>query len=93
MGLIIGGSLYVYQNIFYRNIEADCLFTPNCPEFSRKALKEKGLIKGTIMTIDRLSRCNRIAGQDFRHMSPDPLTHRFFDPVTRYVKDPVHYAE
>jgi len=93
LGLIIGGSLYVYQNIIYRHIAADCLFTPNCPEFSRQVLKEEGLIKGGILSIDRISRCNRIAGQDLRHMSPDPLTHRYFDPVSLYRKDPDHHEE
>ena len=93
LGLIAGGSLFVYQHIMYRHIEADCLFTPNCPEFSRQALKEEGLIKGGILSIDRISRCNRIAGQDLRHYSPDPISHRYPDPVSRYRKDQDHHAE
>lgn len=93
LGLIAGGSLFVYQHIMYRHIEADCLFTPNCPEFSRLALKEEGLIKGTILSIDRISRCNRISGQDLRHYSPDPISHRYPDPVSRYRKDQDHHAE
>jgi len=93
VGLVIGGSLYVYQNIIYKHISADCLFAPSCAEFCQQALKEEGLIKGSILSIDRINRCNRVAGQDLRHYSLDPLTNRYPDPVSRYRKDQDHHAE
>jgi uncharacterized protein len=86
VGLLYGGSLYIYQNIFSKHISADCLFTPGCSEFSKQAIKEEGLLKGIILTIDRVNRCNRIAAQDLKHYTIDPKTNRYPDPVSRYRK-------
>jgi uncharacterized protein len=84
IGLLAGGSLYIYQNVLSKHISADCLFTPSCSEFSRQAIKEYGLLKGIILTADRLNRCNRIAAQDLRYYKTDPKTNRYPDPVSRY---------
>jgi uncharacterized protein len=86
VGLIYGGSLYLYQNVLSKHISADCLFTPGCSEFSKQALREEGLLKGTIMAIDRVNRCNRIAAQDLKRNSADPVTNKYPDPVSRYKK-------
>jgi putative membrane protein insertion efficiency factor len=83
-GLLLGGSLYVYQNVFSKHLSADCLFTPGCSEFSKQAIKEYGLLKGTLLSIDRVNRCNRIAAQDLKHYSVDPKTKRYPDPVSRH---------
>jgi len=85
-GLLIGGTLYVYQNVLSKHLSADCLYTPSCSEFSKQAIKEYGLLKGIIMTADRLNRCNRIAAQDLRHYETDPVTKRYPDPVSKYGK-------
>ncbi|MEI6049849.1 MAG: membrane protein insertion efficiency factor YidD [Bacteroidota bacterium] len=86
VGLVFGVSLYVYQNVLSKHISADCLFTPGCSEFSKQAIQECGLLKGTILTIDRVNRCNRIAAQDLKHYQTDTKTKRFPDPVSRYRK-------
>jgi uncharacterized protein len=84
--LLAGGSLYVYQNLFSKHFSADCLYTPSCSEFSKQAIGEYGLLKGSILTIDRLNRCNRIAAQDLKRYSLDTKTRRYPDPVSRYKK-------
>ncbi len=86
IGLLLGGSLYVYQNVFSKHLSADCLFTPSCSEFSKQAIKEYGLLKGTLLSIDRVNRCNRIAAQDLRLMSTDVKTNRYPDPVSKHKK-------
>jgi len=86
VGWVFGGTLYFYQNVLSKHISADCLFTPGCSDFSKEAIKETGLIKGTILTIDRLSRCNRIAAHDLKKYTMDPKTHRYPDPVSRHLK-------
>jgi len=88
IGLLLGGSLYVYQNVFSKHFSADCLFTPSCSEFSKQAIKEYGLLKGTLLSIDRVNRCNRIAAQDLRLTSTDAITKRYPDPVSRHKKSP-----
>ena len=86
ISLLLGSSLYVYQNVFSKHISADCLFTPGCSEFSKQAIKEYGLLKGTLLSIERVNRCNRIAATDLRHSEIDPKTNRYPDPVSRHKK-------
>jgi putative membrane protein insertion efficiency factor len=86
VGWVFGGTLYFYQNVLSKHISADCLFTPSCSDYSKEAIKETGIIKGTILTIDRLSRCNRIAAHDLKNYTMDPETHRYPDPVSRHLK-------
>lgn len=86
ISLLLGSSLYVYQNVFSKHISADCLFTPGCSEFSKQAIKECGLLKGTLLSIDRVNRCNRIAATDLRHSEVDLKTNRYPDPVSRHKK-------
>ena len=93
VNLLIGGTLYVYQNVLSKHISADCLFIPSCSEFSKQAIKEDGLLKGILLSIDRLNRCNRIAAQDLKHTSVDQKTNRYPDPVSRYSKESQHNGE
>ena len=86
VNVLYGGSLFIYQNVFSKHFSADCLFNPGCSDFSKQAVKEYGLPVGVLLTIDRLNRCNRIAGQDLKHYSMDPKTHKYPDPVSRYKK-------
>lgn len=84
ISLAYGGSLYVYQNFISQHYSADCLFDPSCSDFSKKAVKEYGLIKGGLLTIDRLGRCNRIAATDLNLSMMNIKTHRFSDFINRY---------
>jgi uncharacterized protein len=93
VGLLFGGALYAYQNVLSKHISADCLYTPSCSEFCKQAIKETGLLQGTILTIDRVNRCNRIAAQDLKQYSVDPKTGRYADPVARHRKASTHNEE
>jgi putative membrane protein insertion efficiency factor len=84
ISFLLGSSLYIYQNVFSKHISADCLFTPSCSEFSKQAIKEYGLLKGTLLSIERVNRCNRIAATDLSHSEVDPKTNRYSDPVSRH---------
>lgn len=84
VSLFYGGSLYVYQNMFSQHLSASCLYHPSCSDFSKQAVKEYGLIKGTLLSFDRLSRCNRIAATDLNPEDIDMHVHRFHDSVKEY---------
>ena len=86
VSLFLGGTLYIYQNVFSKHISADCLFTPSCSEFSKQAIKEYGILKGTLLSIDRVNRCNRIAATDLKNYTVDQTSKRYPDPVSRYRK-------
>lgn len=84
VSLFYGGSLFVYQNMFSQHLSASCLYHPSCSDFSKQAVKEYGLIKGTLLSFDRLSRCNRIAATDLNPEDIDTHVHRFHDSVKEY---------
>lgn len=79
VSLAFGSSLYLYQNYLSQHFSASCLFKPSCSDFSKEAIKEFGLIKGTMLSLDRLSRCNRIAATDLHENEIDEHSHRFID--------------
>lgn len=84
VSLVYGGLLYGYQNLFSQHLSASCLYDPSCSDFSKLAVKEFGLIKGTLLSFDRLSRCNRIAATDLNPGEIDIKLHRFHDSVNNY---------
>jgi putative membrane protein insertion efficiency factor len=84
VSLIFGGTLYAYQNFISQHFSADCLYDPSCSEFSKQAVKEYGLLKGSLLSVDRLSRCNRIAATDLDPGMVNKKTHRFSDSIKRY---------
>lgn len=84
VSLLYGGLLYVYQNAISPHFSADCLYHPGCSDFSKQAVKEFGLFKGGLLSVDRLSRCTRISSADIHPSAFDPVTHRTDDPVENY---------
>ncbi len=56
--------------LFYKNFMSSqdltvCTFTPSCSEYGILAIKHHGLIKGGLMTFDRLTRCNGLSPQKY----------------------------
>jgi putative membrane protein insertion efficiency factor len=45
-----------------------CKFTPSCSEYAKQAIKKHGKVKGSLMAMGRLARCN-------------PLSDGGYDPV------------
>lgn len=82
--LLYGGSLYMYQNLISQHFSANCLYDPSCSDFSKQAVKRFGLVKGSLLTIDRLNRCNRIAATGLDPQTINEKSHRFNDPISKY---------
>lgn len=63
----------VYKNIFSKSLSflfgGGCRYYPTCSDYSRKALEEFGVGKGTWISIKRLSRCHPFSKAGFY----DPL--------------------
>ncbi|MEO0082848.1 MAG: membrane protein insertion efficiency factor YidD [candidate division WOR-3 bacterium] len=57
-----------YQLILSPILPKTCRFYPTCSEYAKQALLKYGLIKGSVLTIKRILRCN-------------PLNHGGYDPV------------
>ncbi|MCU0455243.1 MAG: membrane protein insertion efficiency factor YidD [Bacteroidales bacterium] len=81
-----GGAMFVYQNVLSKHLSSGCLYTPTCSEFSKQAVREYGIIKGTLLSFDRLSRCNPLTAAGLKNISRDPKTNRYPDPVSDYKR-------
>ncbi|MCD4656078.1 MAG: membrane protein insertion efficiency factor YidD [Planctomycetes bacterium] len=68
------GLLKFYQTVLTQGIKTSCPFCITCSSYSVKALKQYGIILGYIMTIDRLLRCNRSAGNKYFIFAAQPTS-------------------
>jgi len=69
MKYILIGFIKTYQMIPLKTHRM-CKYTPTCSEYGIEALKEYGTIKGTILTLFRIIKCN-------------PFSKGGYDPVKR----------
>ena len=58
-----------------------CIFTPSCSRFSLGAIKEYGIFYGTLMTSDRIQRCNNFGK---KHYHINFKSGKFHDPIHDY---------
>jgi putative component of membrane protein insertase Oxa1/YidC/SpoIIIJ protein YidD len=80
--IVFGGALYVYQKNISPILQFGCLYEPSCSEFSRLSIREYGLLKGILMSGDRLTRCTRISIPDI---------HPLFFLKEKYIDAPSFY--
>jgi putative membrane protein insertion efficiency factor len=60
LSMLLVGLINIYQRIFSaREGSATCQFRPSCSHFGSLAIKKYGALQGTLMTGDRLLRCNQ----------------------------------
>lgn len=53
-----------YRTTISEQISADCAFDLSCSQFSAAAIDRFGLVKGLLLTGDRLTRCHLFVGQE-----------------------------
>jgi putative component of membrane protein insertase Oxa1/YidC/SpoIIIJ protein YidD len=51
------GILYVYQNIFSEQIQANCTYEVSCSEYTRLCIQKFGFFTGTLKGFNQLSEC------------------------------------
>ncbi|MFO8053582.1 MAG: membrane protein insertion efficiency factor YidD [Bacteroidales bacterium] len=85
---VLGGGMYIYQNVISPQLSASCYYEPSCSSFSRALIAEYGLVKGVFLTADRVSRCNRIAALNINplHLGPDGL--KVYESLSVYKNKP-----
>ncbi|MDX1741123.1 MAG: membrane protein insertion efficiency factor YidD, partial [Rhodothermales bacterium] len=59
------GAIRAYQRIVSPHMPSSCRFMPTCSEYSVQALKQYGLVKGLIMTVNRIARCHPWGGHGY----------------------------
>lgn len=62
--LIGNAALFVYQKELTYQVHSHCIYHPSCSEFTRSAIAEYGILKGTMLGLDRLTRCNGVDAQN-----------------------------
>ena len=74
--VVFSGLFLFYKTFFSSQDLTVCTFTPSCSEYGILAVKKFGMIKGGVMTMDRLTRCNGLSPQNYE-----------FDKTNMLLKD------
>lgn len=56
--LAAAGAVRVYQIVVSPWLPPSCRFSPTCSEYTRQALIRHGILRGTWLSLRRLSRCH-----------------------------------
>jgi len=78
---LLSGTIRFYQLFISTQDIPVCNFTPSCSQFGIDALREFGIIRGILLTSDRLQRCN---GTSASYYKLDYGSGKFVDPVQIY---------
>src|SRR6266478_3594271 len=66
---VAGAAVAIYRAAISPMIHAmngpACRFEPSCSEYARDAIAEHGIVRGGIMAIWRIARCNPMGGHGF----------------------------
>lgn len=76
------GLIRLYQKFISSQDGPTCNFHPTCSRFGMRCIQEYGMIRGLLLTADRLLRCN---GSQLGHYHKDEATGKYIDPVSDYA--------
>jgi putative component of membrane protein insertase Oxa1/YidC/SpoIIIJ protein YidD len=88
LGIAGSGLIRLYQILISSQDSPACNFTPSCSRFTAAAIRKAGLIRGTLLGADRLSRCHRWTKRQYlktHNLSVDQLPLHIYDPPERYI--------
>ena len=55
----------IYQKLISPLLPSTCRFSPTCSEYSKQSLIKYGLIKGSILSVKRILKCNPWGGNGY----------------------------
>ena len=55
----------IYQTLISPLLPSTCRFSPTCSEYSKQSLIKHGLIKGIILSVKRILKCNPWGGNGY----------------------------
>jgi uncharacterized protein len=64
--LLVSALFFLYKELLSSQDSNKCAFHPSCSLYSILAIKEEGVLKGGIMTFDRLTRCNGLSPEKYK---------------------------
>ena len=62
---VFSALFFMYKEVLSSQDANRCAFYPSCSLYGIMAVKQQGLIKGGIMTLDRLTRCNGLSPEKY----------------------------
>ncbi|MDE0184775.1 MAG: membrane protein insertion efficiency factor YidD [Candidatus Poribacteria bacterium] len=80
--LTAAGLIRLYQKFISSQDGPACNFVPSCSRFGMGCIQEYGMLRGLLLTSDRLLRCN---GTGSTHHYKDETTGKYIDPVLDYA--------
>ncbi len=70
---------FIFYKMFFSSQDVDaCVFHPSCSVYTVESMKKNGFLLGVLSGIDRLQRCNRLAGNKYKKYKNTNLLH---DPI------------
>jgi putative membrane protein insertion efficiency factor len=76
------GLIRLYQKFISTQDGPTCNFVPTCSRFGMACVQKYGMVRGLLLTADRLLRCN---GSQSRHYHKDEATGKYVDSVSDYA--------
>ena len=76
------GFIRLYQKFVSSQDRPTCNFQLTCSRFGMACIQEYAVIRGVLLTADRLLRCN---GSQSQHYHKDSVTGKYIDPVSDYA--------
>ncbi len=81
---LLGFPMFIYQKLISPEFSAQCLYEPSCSAYSKQLISRYGIFKGTFLSADRLTRCNRLGAHDFESFQINPHTHKVDESTDIY---------
>ena len=82
--LVLKGAMYAYQNCLSQQLSKQCPYEITCSNFAKLSIKDLGLIKGLVVSADRILRCNRISILDYFSLDINEETGKIEDSPWKY---------
>ena len=80
--IVATGLIRLYQKFVSSQDGPTCNFHPTCSRFGMACIQEYGVVRGIMLTADRLLRCN---GSQSRYYHKDAATGKYVDSVSDYA--------
>ncbi len=84
VSLALKGALLGYQRLMSQQLARSCPYEITCSNFSKQVIEQFGIVKGTMLSADRIMRCNRIGLLDVPQMDVNPANGTIIDSPNRY---------
>ena len=65
MSRLLVWFILAYQKIISPLVGPSCRFYPTCSEYAKEAIKEYGILRGSWLTLKRISKCHPLGDSGF----------------------------